>query len=210
MKFKRQELKKSGVVRRLLHYYSLAMPEDIQHKNWYLEAHRFCKQLSDDFGVPLFQVVGVCAALSPQKNWQENKKLVFMFLRGSQRGHFKQQILKAQQCMVAQTAEEIFNLLTKNGMKTSWFYWNILYPDVETGVTIDRHAIGACVFSPTNIQTIPDGYGVLTVGHYKFFSECYASGAKIQALRPHEFQAIVWSVYRRLKELPTEYQTEPF
>lgn len=210
MKFKRQELKKSGVVRRLLHYYSLATAEDIQHKDWYFEANQFCKQLSDDFGVPLFQVVGVCAALSPQKNWQENKKLTFNFMRGNRSGHYKQQIDKADQCLTADSAENIFRLLTKNGMKTSWFYWNILYPDVETGVTIDRHAIGACVFSPTNIQTIPDGYGMLTVGHYKFFSECYASGAKIQALRPHEFQAIVWSVYRRLKELPTEYQTEPF
>jgi hypothetical protein len=210
MRFKNKQYTKSGVIRRLLHYYRKANTDDLLNVNWYKDANEFCKQLSEDFDVPLFKVVGVCSAMSPQKNWQENKKLTFHFLRGKRGGHYPNQVEKAQACITANDAEEIFNMLTIGGKKTSWFFYNILYPDIPTGVTIDRHAIGACVFSPKEIKALPDEYSNISINQYKFFAECFVLSARIVGVLPHEFQAIVWSVYRRLRELPPVYEVEPF
>jgi hypothetical protein len=208
IQFKNEKLTSSGVTRRLLHYYSLANDTDKQNRNWYIDANNFCNELSEAYNKPLFQVAGVCAALSPMKNWQSNMKLTRDFMKGSRGGHYGSQIDKAKLCLKS-NEDEIFYVLTKNGLKTSQFYLNIAKPTEVNGVTIDRHAIGASIYSPKNIQTLPDSHGLMSVNQYKFFQSCYMSASEIVEYRPHEFQAIIWSVYRRLKNLPQEYNV-PF
>lgn len=209
-KFKGEVIRKSSAVQRLLHYYSLATAEEINKGlNWYNEANQYAKQMAEENNLPLFVVCGIISALSPQKNWQENKKLAWEFIyKGKRGGHTSAQIDKAEACLLADNANDIFNLLTKEGKKTSWFFYNILHPTIETGTTIDRHAIGTCVYNHNKIKTIPDAWATMTIHQYNFFQEVYASAAQHRGILPHQMQAIVWTVFRRCKGLVDEYKVQ--
>lgn len=203
--FKRNKLSKSGVVRRLLWYYDQANGIEIDRgEQWYYDANGYASMLSDRFDVPLVRVAAVLACLSPQKNWQENQKLAKDYLSGIKAGHFRSAYMKADMCMMSDTSEEMFNLISK-GMKSSHFFMNIAHPDMREHVTIDRHAIGACIYSSSEIQTIPESYGQMTKKQYNFFVSCYKSAAEYRGSIPCQMQAVVWTVYRRLKGLPSEY-----
>jgi hypothetical protein len=141
--------------------------------------------------------------------WDVNKQNVRDFLKGTRESvHTKAQVAKAHDCLHTQYPEEIFNLLTINKAKTSWFFWNILYPDTVSGVTIDRHAIGSCVFSPSNADVIPEGYGNITINQYNFFMRAYMRAAEIRGILPHQMQAIVWETYKSLRSKGKDVEPE--
>lgn len=207
MRFLNKKHKKSILVKRLLAFYDSATNEE-RNSNWYIEANQFAIELAERFNKPLIQVCGVIAALSPQKNWQENKRLAVLFLQGKNHGQTKMQLKKADSCLLTECETEIFNLLTKNGLKTSQFFLNLLHPNKSIGITIDRHAVGACLFTPNNIEALPEIR--MTKTQYDVFQDVYISTANKLAIKPHELQAIVWKAYRRLKGLPLAYNTIPF
>lgn len=41
----------------------------------------------------------------------------------------------------------------------------------------------------------------MSTPQYEFFVECYRKAAEWKGILPHQFQAILWMVYRRLREL---------
>jgi len=201
---------KRGVVHRLLYYYRLSSSENVERGlAWYNEAHKFCEDLAIKSGYQTFQIAGVVAALSPMQAWDVNKDLALKFALHNRRNvHTRDQVSKADDCLVADSPEKIFKLLTVNGAKTSHFFWNILYPNTCSGVTIDRHAIGACVYSPSNAKTLADNMGNLTPNQYRFMMDCYVRGAQISNILPHQFQAVIWGVYREQKGLPETYNIQ--
>lgn len=201
IKFKGKGISTHGLVKRILYYHGIANPENLeQGMSWYNRAHEFCKELGEELNLPLFHVAGVVAALSPLVEWSVNKQNARDFLQGTRVSvHTKSQIAKAHACLHTEYPEEIFNLLTIKGTKTSWFFWNILYPDTASGVTIDRHAIGSCVFSPSNAAVIPDNYSHITINQYNFFMRVYMRAAEIRGILPHQMQAIVWEVYKSIR-----------
>ena len=205
IKFKTKVVKRKQVVKRLLFYYEQATATELTY-NWYLEGNQFCRELSTAFKTPLFQVAGIVSAMSPQKNWQENKKLAYQFMKGKRSGQTKQQILKAEKCLICDNETEIFSLLTKKGLKTSYFYTNLLHPDFDSGVTIDRHAIGASLNELKDINTNMKA-AVLTKPQYDFFASCFNDVAKVKKVLPLQVQATVWQSYRRLKGLVESYNT---
>lgn len=197
-KFQNRDLLKWGCVQRLLHYYSLATREEIKDgKEWYNNANKFCQS----FEYPLTQVAGITAAFSPQAGWIENKRYVSTYLKTGKVLRTKEQKRKAEAILNTENEVEILNLLSVRGLalKSKAFYLNILHPSVETSVTIDRHAVAACLQHYLETESL--GEVRLTKKQYGFFVECYKDAAKRTGLLPHQFQAVVWVVYRRLKNL---------
>lgn len=205
MNFKGVELRENEVVERLLSYYNEADDGEINDGLlWYKDANRFVTDRSIKYEVKPFKVAGVLSALSPQKSWEHNKQLTDSFLRGSRKGHTGIQIDKAEQCLIAKKPSDIYRLLSKGQVKTSQFYLNILCPNMNFGVTIDRHAIAACMYDTYNLQEIDDRMYKLTPNQYNFFSNCYSSVAQQLRVRPHEAQAIIWCTVKRLKNKEDE------
>lgn len=202
IKFKHKIYTRRGIVARILHYYSLATFEEVlDGMSWYDSAHLFCVKTAEDFGITPIQVAGVVAALSPMQNWDINKDNTVRFLNGDKAVHTLAQVSKAEACLETNSPEEIFKLLSKNGVKTSQFFWNIAFPDSNKGVTIDRHAIAVSVFSPSNLAPISEPYGKLSASQYKAFEEAFRRAAEIKNILPHQMQAVTWGVLRRLRGL---------
>ena len=202
--FKGEILTRAKTVNNILSYYNRATNEEkLQGKNWYLNANHFAHIMQQRYGYKHYQVIGVISALSPQTSWQQNKVIAEKFLNGEREGlHNNQQIYKAELCLNA-NEQDIFGILTKHGVKTSYFYANMNNPTEETGTTIDRHSLGVCIQKePAQIQ---DSTYKMTKRQYEFFNECTTTAAKKLGLNSHQLQAITWTSYRRLKGLPTEY-----
>ncbi len=202
MKLSHKTYKQSTVVKRLLLYYEQSHDNERQF-NWYANANKFAYDLSERYNVPILNVCGVIAALSPQKGWSENKKIAHEFLSGLERGHTRQQLKKARQCLLLDKEVEIFDSLSIGGKKTSHFFMNILQPTNENFVTIDRHAIGSCIFDYNKIIGQPPEQ--LTVSQYYFMVDCYKIAAKRKQILPNMLQSTIWQAYRRIKEVHEQY-----
>lgn len=208
-KYKGTELTKTKVINNILKYYKLSSDiEKLRGKNWYLDANYFADIMQQRHGYKKYQIVGIISALSPQTNWQENKRIAELFLMGYREElHNGNQIYKAELCLTAKKSE-VFKLLTKDGKKTSYFYNNILYCNYSNGVTIDRHAIGICTQKPNKTKSISNNEAQITKTQYDFFQTCFIEASKKLDILPHQLQAITWSSYRRVRGLPNEYTTQ--
>lgn len=203
IKFHGKVLTLRGVVKRLLnHYTAITASSENRRKYsiaqyWYMNAHQFCNELAANSGVKLFRVVGIVAALSPLKEWSQNKQVTKDFiLKGSRKVHTRVQVDKAEQCLEADTPEDVFRLLTKDGLKTSQFFWNIYFPLEVGGVTIDRHALGAALSPSSKADTLSDADVRMCPSQYRFFSRAYAKAAEKVGLKPHSFQAMIWEYWK--------------
>ena len=185
--------------------YNLAQPtEVIDGKRWYREARAWCAQVSHDSGVPLLNVVGALAALSPGTSWELNKRdtlnLIdaFTFSDASPfditvstyRANLKKAIDILNNC---EGWDDVFETLQgKTGYKTARFFACIYKPNNEEYVCIDRHAYKAA-------QNIVDGGEIgITWKRYRETQQAYIRVAKSLKLKPCELQGIVWVVYKRI------------
>jgi|688.fasta_scaffold00478_41 hypothetical protein len=168
----------------------------IEGIKWYWEAHNICQDLADIHNIPLEIVVGMLAALSPQKSWEHNLELVKEALdsRCDYIRHTK---------MMSGKATMIYNFthLYKDrkgfiermlgGPKIISFFNNILNPYDNTYVTIDTHHISICT-GLTKLKTVTEKqYEFLRVETLKF--------AKKNKLLGNEAQAILWTHYKTNK-----------
>jgi hypothetical protein len=206
-KFKGEVLTMRKCVNSILRYYALSSASETREGlNWYTEANDYCKQLAERFNVSIQQVSGIVAAFSPQAGWQDNKRYALSYLISpkNQLRSLAQQ-LKAKKIMTLKNEDAIYHSLSTDkipkAFKTKAFFLNILHPDVVTDVTIDRHAIAACIQSTDNVQALSKEYGKLTKAQYDFFQKAYVMAANEANIFPHQMQAIVWTVYRRLRDL---------
>lgn len=164
--------------------------------SWYKEANAFACELADMSGLPIEIVCGVIAVLSPAVSWEVNKAdAVSMILaedvRSVRVSTYGQNRHKAIDLIVNG------NLSAIGGRKVTSFYRNILNPECPEAVTIDRHAVRACLgkrglkYSSDNIPTLSSHK------RYKYFSLFYERLAKKYNLIPNQVQAIVWCEFRR-------------
>ena len=119
---------------------------DVNNSTWYHDANTFCRILKSksehDYNksISLESVCAVVSALSPQKSWEENKRIAENFILNDLfKGNTSSSINKAIRCLNSNDVYEHLNIL--NGEKTKAFYLNILYPKKITGATVDRHAL---------------------------------------------------------------------
>lgn len=167
----------------------LSASNDTLFYNWYEGANEFCNVASDIYNIPQSKVIGILAALSPLKSWDENKNLLLSFLDGDYFGHTSVFINKALDILEG-SGKDTDILKTLKGLKISSFYLNIKYPLCAKNVTIDRHAISIA----TGIK-FTENYA-MTQNQYNFFKDCYIELAKDVKLIPNELQSITWLNYR--------------
>lgn len=204
-RFKNSVLTKKKCVNNILRFYELATMNEVNEGlDWYNEANKYSKELAARFNMSISQVVGIIAAFSPQTGWQENKRFALTYLiNPKNRVKSLAQTIKANKIARLKSESDIYHALSVNNAawKTKAFFLNILNPDIATDVTIDRHAIACCIQQTNKVEALNDRYAQLTKKQYDFFQIAYVEAAKQLDILPHQLQAIVWTVYRRLRSL---------
>lgn len=162
--------------------------------NWYKEANQFCAQVSKKYDVPLNKVCAIMSALSPATNYEQNKKDTENFIKLQKKlirkykcTTYGQNVNKAKLIYLSDSDPiEFFSM--KTGAKTYNFYLNILNPNCDKSVTIDRHAYKIATGKP---------YSGLTKVNYEKIAQKYINAAKKLNLLPLELQAVLWVDYRK-------------
>jgi hypothetical protein len=216
-KFKGEVLTEKKCINSILRFYELASLSELQDGlTWYAEANKYARELAKRFDLSLQQVAGLIAVFSPQAGWVENKRYTVSFLYSPNvRVRSQVQTNKAKQILKLTNEADIYNAQSINdaAWKTKAFFKNILNPDLDDSVTIDRHAIASCIQRPENVSALDATYGDLTKSQYEFFQSCYIKAARQVNVLPHQLQAIVWVTYRRVRKLrehATDTQWQPF
>ena len=214
-KFKGKSLKLNKLVKNILSFYQLAtLAENNEGMIWYNEANTYARELALRFNISVSQVVGIIAAFSPKAGWLENKRYVVTFLlHPNSVLRSKVTIDKAKVILTLNNESAIYEALSiaNKAYKTKAFFNNMLNPDIHTNVTIDRHAIAACIQKTDNVFSLDENITAnLTSAQYKFFETAYTEAAKQSNILPQQMQAIIWTVYRRLRDLKAHETTAEF
>jgi len=204
-KYKGNLVKLHKLVKNILSFYQCAtLAENNEGLQWYNDANAYARELAARFNISISQVVGIIAAFSPQAGWLENKRYAVTFLlHPNSVLRSKVTIDKAKVILTLRNESAIYEALSiaNKAYKTKAFFSNILNPDIHTSVTIDRHAIAACIQKTDKVCALDESFAKLTKAQYEFFEQAYIEAAKQADILPHQMQAIVWTVYRRLRDL---------
>lgn len=168
---------------------------------WYYDANNFAKAVAKQHQISLIKVCGVISALSPSNEWNNNKieaqRMIEIYLKD---GDFTSEaftitkfrtygnnVAKAIQILDLDDSnfmlkEQVSDILFgKAGYKTRNFFHNILDPENEYKVTIDRHML-----------TYLGEKSVKSGAHYAKMEKRICEAAKQIGLVPSSLQAILW------------------
>lgn len=180
--------------------YTRATPEDIiEGLTWYQRAHNQCESLATKYGVTTQAACGVMAALSPGSAWERNVADCDTFLdewthgaRGKRLplvgSYGWRNIVKASKIAGGQDPLKVLG-----GPKVRAFYQCIFDPSNSEYVCIDRHAKSAALG-----EKLTDKDSVVRPAQYQRFAKHYMQGARNNGILPNQFQAVIWTVWRRL------------
>lgn len=159
---------------------------------WYKQAHQFAKHLSEDTGLPLENVAGVIAALSPQVSWEVNCYSAESVVRYAQidKGYtgYSINVEKAYQCLTAHPLKVL------GGAKVLAFYHNILNPHAPDHVTIDTH-IARVLFDTLELTDQQISYVFSKRGN-SLAQQCLRKVASQRHVNPVALQAALWLCVR--------------
>jgi len=195
MKFKNEQITREKAIANIEKIW-LKVPANLR-RDWYQNAHEFAQGLSVAIpsGNSLSKACGIIAALSPLKNWDENKKIATQFIKTKRCKHTKAFEDKCHRILASNgTDGEILSILSGN--KISSFYMNIRHPGRGEYVTIDRHAVSIAMG-----RKLPeDKLRGITDNQYKFFEDCYKALADKYQVKPEMVQSVTWEYWRTGKE----------
>tara|TARA_R100000664_G_scaffold27581_1_gene38342 strand:- start:1742 stop:2344 length:603 start_codon:yes stop_codon:yes gene_type:complete len=163
--------------------------------DWYQDAYDFAESLSHDYGISINTSCGIIAALSPVKQWEQNKKCAISLLETGNGKHMKQFNDKALKILECNGSEECIKSIL-NGRKIISFYTNIRHPKDSDEVTIDRHALSVALSKWVK----EEDYAGMTNKQYKFFQDCYKYTAKKIGISPVLLQSSTWERFRKIKQ----------
>lgn len=158
---------------------------------WYRFAHECAEMISPD---NVSMGAGVIAALSPRQNWDYNLQIAARaFRNGEATGTLSMLCKKANAIMAGANPLDVLG-----GVKITNFYLNILDPDSNAGVTIDRHAFDIAAGRVTDDNT----RAMLSrKGYYDAFADLYRYAARAIGISAPNLQAITWIKWRADKGL---------
>ena len=175
-----------------------ATPEEIYSgSRWYDDARTTCEDLSERYGMPLYNVVYTMAALSPNVRWSQNIAALTTLLR-ARKLHgpdFGGQIVAGYPANVAK-AKKILNgdLFALRGRKVISFASNILHLESNVHITIDVHAYSIARGQRFTASSMPK----ISPKTYDVISSAYRAVAERYKITAPQCQAITWTVWRRL------------
>lgn len=191
--FKGEVLSRTKVKNNILRIWNLT--DETERYDWYANANKLAEIMANNNDTTKAKAVGVIAALSPLKTWEQNLKIARDFLLTGTAGHMGQFVNKAIQIVNSDGSDEtILDIL--RGRKISAFYLNILYPNKANNVTIDRHALSVAL----GYWVSDEDYAGMTAGQYQFFVQCYILAAMKADTTPLTMQSATWVKWRKIKK----------
>lgn len=192
--------------KRILKVFSDATPEEIEAGvNWYAIANREARALADDHGLPLYIVVGVIAALSPNNRWERNLIDAASMLQAWKDGAPVDAVtvctykaMRAKAWSILETnaitpdglsVDDVLSIL--NGQKIVAFAQCILGHDA---CCIDGHALNIARGERHALTSAQNSVGKKL---FRDLQKAYSNAGKLRGYTAFEMQAITWTVWRR-------------
>lgn len=167
--------------------------EYAQGLSWYKEANAFVHELSEMSGYSSDIIARLLAILSPACPWERNKKdATAMALSSSP----LEDVVVSTYGNNKRKAIQLLrhgDISQLSGKKVVSFYNNIINPDCPKHVTIDRHAIRACLPKNHKAKALDSD---IADAQYRQAEKIYKRLAHRMNLTPCSLQAIVWVTYR--------------
>ena len=182
-----------------------AKPQDVAAGiAWYAEAYEECRQIAEEYGLRVYTVVGVVAALSPNNRWKTNVTNARDMVHAYVNGH---DISSVSVCTYSTMKHKAWKILRfsiqqdeikahLNGRKIVCFYENIIGEDT---CTIDGHARNIAYNERVNLTDNKTNIGVK---EYANLQEAYRQAAKRctvngRRFKAYELQAVTWVTWRK-------------
>jgi hypothetical protein len=193
------------MINNIIAFIKTADQDDISEGlSWYPRAYEVIKYYSRMFNKKPEQIAGIISALSPGTNWAQNVVDSENLLRALEAGSDIRKIFvttyhnrnrsKAHEIWLNNKGEsDIFRLLlgtSDNFNKTSHFFMNMLHPQLNSFVTIDRHSFKVA------LHTLEVPQIAMTEKRYSNMVTAYKQAGKKLGYRGSEIQAITWVMYR--------------
>tara|TARA_R100001460_G_scaffold2812_1_gene8833 strand:- start:971 stop:1594 length:624 start_codon:yes stop_codon:yes gene_type:complete len=172
---------------------------------WYVDAHKECQQISQEFGIADYEAAGVISALSPNNRWELNlrnaRDMITAFMNGDNIDSFSvctYPKMKEKAWGILQERPDYDGMKVKlSGKKITCFYENIMGEDT---CTIDGHARNIAY---NERVTLTSDANSITVREYAELQEAYRQAAKKlryqnKRLKAYELQAVTWVAWRRM------------
>lgn len=190
--------------------FEMATPEEVRDGIvWYANAQAVAKRIAHDTATPLYIVVGVMAALSPNNKWERNvantRVLIEAFMVGDAVESVKVSTYHAMRAKAWSILEEMPGTPDRvveilNGQKIVSFFSNIMGHDT---CTIDGHALNIARGQREGLTTNKVNIGKKL---YQELQDAYAEAGRAvvvngRALKAFEMQAITWVAWRRIHNI---------
>lgn len=201
----------------LLRNFALATPADYATGlHWYQTAYNTAVDIAAQYSLDVWKSAGVVAALSPGLEWGRNvlqaEELIRAWVAGNTLPivgvYGRKNVEKARRMLAGEWPLEV---MPATSPKTRAFFYNILWPEGDALVTVDRHAkaIAYNLASERAGSASKDAESAVKgEGEYAYLSWHYRTIAARFQLVPSQFQAILWTNWKRRGE---ERETEvPF
>jgi len=165
---------------------------------WYEEAQKAAHIIAVKYDVPVYIVVAVIAALSPNNKWSRNvanaATLIAAFIRGDgidsvKVSTYHKMKAKAWDILAARPDYDGAKRMLK-GQKITSFFMDIMG---EFNVTIDGHARNIAYDERVGLTDDRTNIGVR---EYRALQSAYEAAAQRLGLMPYQLQAITWRVWR--------------
>ena len=175
--------------------------DETQHAEgllWYSDAQKAAHNIAVKYDVPVYLVVAVIAALSPNNKWTRNivnaDALIGAFIRGDgllsvKVSTYHAMKRKAWDILVARPDYDGAKAMLK-GQKITSFFCDIMG---EFNVTIDGHARNIAYGERVGLT---DDRSNIGVREYRALQAAYQEAARRVGLMPYQLQAITWRVWR--------------
>ena len=175
--------------------------DETQHAEgllWYSDAQKAAHDIALKHDVPVYLVVAVIAALSPNNKWARNivnaDALIGAFIRGDgidsvKVSTYHKMKAKAWNILAARPDYEQAKTMLK-GQKITSFFMDIMG---EFNVTIDGHARNIAYGERVGLT---DDRSNIGVREYRALQAAYEEAARRVGLMPYQLQAITWRVWR--------------
>ena len=183
----------------ITHCYLDATPEQVAGgMAWYSDAYDAAYDIAMTYDVPVYIVVAVISALSPNNKWVRNlvnaDALVGAFIRGDGIDSVKVSTyhkMKNKAWGILATKPNYDGAKTMlKGQKITSFFCDIMG---EFNVTIDGHARNIAYAEKVSLTDDRTNIGKL---EYRALQAAYEEAARQLGLMPYQLQAITWRVWR--------------